>query len=85
MRYSFESKFALVERLAAGETAQDLASEAGLSSPKLLETWAPAYRREGPDALRPEAKGRPGKPDALPPSGATRTGTTSPGERTPAG
>jgi len=65
--YSFEFKLALVERFAAGETAQNLASEAGLSSPKLLETWARAYRREGSDALRPKAKGRPGKPDASPP------------------
>lgn len=65
--YSFEFKLTLVERFAAGETAQDLASEAGLSSPKLLETWARAYRREGSDALRPKAKGRPSKPDASPP------------------
>ncbi|WP_146069207.1 transposase [Arthrobacter sp. ZGTC412] len=48
--YSFDFKLALVERFTAGETAQDLASEAGLSSPKLLETWARAHRREGPDA-----------------------------------
>ena len=60
--YSFEFKLALVERFAAGASAQDLASETGLSSPKLLETWARAYRREGPDALRPKAKGRPRKP-----------------------
>ena len=65
--YSFEFKLALVERFATGEAAQDLASEADLSSPKLLETWARAYRREGPDALRPKAKGRPSRPDASPP------------------
>jgi transposase len=65
--YSFEFKLALVERFAAGETAHDLASEAGLSSPKLLETWARAYRREGSEALRPKAKGRPRKHDASPP------------------
>jgi transposase len=65
--YSFEFKLALVERFAAGETAQDLALEVGLSSPKLLETWARAYRREGSDALRPKPKGRPRKPDDPPP------------------
>ncbi|WP_082178414.1 helix-turn-helix domain-containing protein [Arthrobacter sp. ZBG10] len=65
--YSFEFKLALVERFAAGETAHDLASEAGLSSPKLLETWARAYRREGSDALRPKTKGRPRKADGPPP------------------
>ncbi|UEL29559.1 helix-turn-helix domain containing protein [Pseudarthrobacter sp. L1SW] len=65
--YSFEFKLGLVKRFAAGETAQDLASEAGLSSPKLLETWARAYRREGADALRPKAKGRPSKTGGPPP------------------
>ncbi len=82
--YSCESKLALVERLAAGETPQDLVLEAGLSSPKLLETCARAYRREGPDALRPKAKGRPRKPDASPPV-ELELERTSPGERTLAG
>lgn len=66
--YSFEFKLALVERFLAGETAQDLAAEAGLSSPALLRTWVGAYRREGADALRPRPKGRPRKPDAPPPA-----------------
>ena len=35
--YSFEFKLALVERFLAGETAQDLAAEADLSSPLLTE------------------------------------------------
>jgi transposase-like protein len=66
--YSFEFKLALVERFIAGETAQDLAAEAGLSSSGLLKNWAAAYRREGADALRPKPKGRPGKPDSPPPA-----------------
>jgi transposase-like protein len=66
--YSFEVKLALVERFIAGETAQDLAAEAGLSSSGLLKNWAAAYRREGADALRPKPKGRPGKPDSPPPA-----------------
>jgi transposase len=65
--YSFEFKLALVERFIAGETAQDLAAEAGLSSSGLLKNWAAAYRREGADALRPKPKGRPKAPDAPPP------------------
>jgi transposase len=61
--YSFELKLALVERFIEGETAQDLAAEAGLSSSGLLKNWAAAYRREGADALRPKPKpGRPGSP-----------------------
>ena len=64
--YSFEFKLALVERFIAGETAQDLAAEAGLSSSGLLKNWAGAYRREGADALRPKPKGRPRKPDSPP-------------------
>lgn len=64
--YSFEFKLALVERFLAGETAPDLAGEAGLSSPVLLRTWVRAYRLEGPDSLRPKPKGRPRKPDTPP-------------------
>ncbi|WAJ32942.1 helix-turn-helix domain-containing protein [Arthrobacter sp. FX8] len=66
--YSYEFKIALVERFIAGETSPDLAAEAGLSSPRLLETWVRAYRREGADALQPKSKGRPRKPDAPPPA-----------------
>ncbi|WP_208748112.1 helix-turn-helix domain-containing protein [Arthrobacter sp. PM3] len=65
--YSFELKLALVERFIAGETAQALAAEAGLSSSGLLKNWAAAYRREGADALRPKAGGRPGRPGSPPP------------------
>lgn len=66
--YSFEFKLALVERFIGGETSPDLAAEAGLSSPRLLETWVRAYRREGAEALQPKPKGRPRKPDAPPPA-----------------
>jgi transposase len=66
--YPFEFKLALVQRYVAGETAQDLAAEAGLSSSGLLKNWAAAYRRGGPDALRPKPKGRPRKPGSPPPA-----------------
>lgn len=64
--YSFELKLALVERFIAGETAQDLAAEAGLSSSGLLKNWAAAYRRDGVDALRPKPRGGPGTPGSPP-------------------
>ena len=64
--YSFELKLALVERFIAGETAQDLAAEAGLSSSGLLKNWAAAYRRDGVDALRPKPRGRPRTPGSPP-------------------
>jgi len=57
--YSFEFKLALVNRFLAGETAPDLAAEAGLSSPDLLATWVRWYRTKGADGLRPKPKGRP--------------------------
>jgi transposase len=65
--YSFEFKLALVERFLAGETGPDLAVEAGLSSRQLLQKWVRAYRRDGAEALRPKAKGRPAKSAAPPP------------------
>jgi transposase len=65
--YSFEFKLALVERFLAGETGPDLAVEAGLSSPRVLQKWVRAYREEGADALRPKPKGRPRKSEAPPP------------------
>ncbi len=65
--YSFEFKLALVERFLAGETGPDLAVEAGLSSRQLLQKWVRAYRRDGAEALRPKAQGRPAKSAAPPP------------------
>ncbi|MGW3471696.1 helix-turn-helix domain-containing protein [Saccharopolyspora sp. NPDC000995] len=60
--FSFEFKLEVVRRFLAGETKTDLACEFGLSSPKLIETWARKYRNEGEDALRPKRVGRPPKP-----------------------
>ena len=65
--YSFEFKLALVERFLAGEPGPELAVEAGLSSRELLQKWVRAYRRDGAEALRPKAKGRPAKSAAPPP------------------
>lgn len=58
--FTFEFKIEVVRRFVAGEaTALELAREHDLSSPKLVENWARAYRREGEEALRPRPKGRP--------------------------
>ncbi len=59
--YSFEVKLALVQRFLAGETGQDLAVEAGLSSRQQLQKWVRDYRLEGEDGLRPKRNGRPAK------------------------
>lgn len=61
--FSFEFKLEVVRRFVAGEaTAIELAREYGLSSPKTVQKWVAAFRREGEDALRPKPKGRPAKP-----------------------
>lgn len=62
--YSFELKFALVERFLAGETKVALAKEADLSSPALLEGWVRDYQRDGADALRPKPRVRRPRPEA---------------------
>src|SRR3954463_14720254 len=45
--FPFEFKLDVVRRFLAGETKVNLAREFGLSSPKLIETWARKYRNEG--------------------------------------
>jgi transposase len=60
--FSFEFKLEVVRRFVAGEaTAIELAGEYGLASPKTVQKWVAAFRREGEDALRPKPKGRPAK------------------------
>ncbi|MBP2339459.1 transposase-like protein [Saccharothrix coeruleofusca] len=68
--FTFEFKLGVVRRFVGGEaTAAELAREHDLSSPKLVENWVRAYRREGEDALRPKPKGRPAAaPDPSGPS-----------------
>jgi transposase len=58
--FTFEFKLEVVRRFVDGEvSALELAREYDLSSPKLVEGWVRAYRREGEEALRPKPKGRP--------------------------
>jgi transposase-like protein len=60
--FTFEFKLEVVRRFVAGEaTAIELAREHELSSPRLVQDWVRAYRREGEEALRPKPKGRPAK------------------------
>lgn len=62
--YSFEVKRDLVRRFLAGEPADVLASEGGLSSALLLRKWVNQVRKDGEDVLRPRPTGRPkAKPD----------------------
>ncbi|MFK0247132.1 helix-turn-helix domain-containing protein [Amycolatopsis azurea] len=60
--FFLEVKLEVVARFLAGETKLDLAREFDLSSPKLIETWARIYRKEGEGGLRPKRPGRPPKP-----------------------
>lgn len=61
--FTFEFKLEVVRRFVDGEvSALELAREYDLSSPKLVENWVRAYRRDGEQALRPKPKGRPAKP-----------------------
>ena len=58
--FTFEFKLDLVRRVLDGHaSAAELAHEHDLSSPKLVENWVRAHRRQGEDALRPKPKGRP--------------------------
>ncbi|PZF09343.1 hypothetical protein DEJ25_14650 [Curtobacterium sp. MCPF17_011] len=57
--YSFEVKRDLVRRFLAGENADTLAAEGGLSSTLLLRKWVNLARKDGEDALRPRRVGRP--------------------------
>lgn len=58
--FTFEFKLEVVRRfLDGGVSALELAREYDLSSPKLVEGWVRAYRRDGEEALRPTPKGRP--------------------------
>lgn len=66
--FSFEFKLDVVQRFLAGETKVALAREFDLSSPKLIETWARAYRNEGEEGLRPKRAGRPPGPATSEPS-----------------
>lgn len=58
-QYPFEIKKEIVTRFLNGETKMKLARESGLFSQAIVKTWVRAWRKDGDEALRPKAKGRP--------------------------
>jgi transposase len=60
-RWSLRGAGALVGKRGGRVFSFELAGEYGLASPKTVQKWVAAFRREGEDALRPKPKGRPAK------------------------
>ncbi len=57
--YSFEKKLSVVELYLTSEISyQDLALQEGISNPCMIANWVKRFRVAGPDALRPQKKGR---------------------------
>ncbi len=57
--YSFEKKLNIVELYLTSELSyQELALKEGIRHPALIAQWVNLYRTVGPDALRPQKKGR---------------------------
>ena len=57
--YSFEFKLHVVELYLSSEVSyQELALSQGINSPTLISMWVNNFRTNGPDALRPQKKGR---------------------------
>lgn len=58
-KYSFEKKIAVVELYLSSEISyQDLALQEGITNPSMIANWVNRFRAAGPDALRPQKKGR---------------------------
>ena len=58
-KYSFEKKIAVVELYLSSEISyQDLALQEGITNPSMIVNWVNRFRAAGPDALRPQKKGR---------------------------
>ena len=57
--YSFEFKLHVVELYLSSEVSyQELALSQGINNPALIARWVTKFRSAGPDALRPQKKGR---------------------------
>ena len=57
--YSFEKKLSVVELYLSSEISyQDLALQEGITNPGIIVNWVNRFRIAGPDALRPQKKGR---------------------------
>lgn len=58
-KYSFEKKISVVELYLSSEISyQDLAIQEGITNPSMIVNWVNRFRAAGPDALRPQKKGR---------------------------
>ncbi len=69
-KYSFEFKLHVVELyLTTDMSYQELALSVGIKTPGIVTEWVRRYRAAGPDALRPQRKGR--KPQVTKPKKET--------------
>ena len=58
-KYSFEKKLSMVEFYLSNEISyQELAIQEGVTNPSMIAAWVSRFRVAGPDALRPQKKGR---------------------------
>lgn len=63
-KYSYELKVAAARDVVeSGMTRSDVMAKYGIASLSPLENWCLAYRKGGPDALRPKPRGRRPKPE----------------------
>ena len=61
-KYSFEFKLHVVELYLTTEISyQELAISVGIKTPGIVTEWVRRYRAAGPEALRPQRKGRKSK------------------------
>ncbi len=64
IKYSFEKKISVVKLYLSSEISyQDLAIQEGISNPSIICSWVNLFRAVGPDALKPNQKGRKKKLD----------------------
>ena len=57
--YSFEKKLSIVNLYLSSELSyQEVAIKEGITNPNLIVNWVSRFRIAGPDALRPQKKGR---------------------------
>ena len=57
--YSFKKKLSIVELYLSSELSyQEIALQEGIHNPSVIAAWVNRFRIAGPDALRPQKKGR---------------------------
>ena len=59
VNYTFEKKLSVVELYLSSELSyHELAIQEGITNPSMIANWVNRFRAAGPDALRPQKKGR---------------------------